>query len=445
MRASQRALAVALTAAAASAAPGAARAQGVVGDGVTAFERQVDAVHEVVDGWLDRTGPFGDVVRRVHVGGFASGIHFDAQDDAQLGEPDTELWDARLFVDVDLAGELSLGGRTWLRSAGLSAEWNVYRLGYRDDDLGEAYLELQGLLDSSWANVQAGRFHIPVGEAYLRYGKGTKDNPFVTNGVSGPWWWDEGVKLYGSEAAGRFGYVASVTNGETDRDFGLDDGDQYTLKLWVDPTRWLHLSASALYSGRMGSPEAPANAALWLGETWASGFGSLTPIPSLTDGRVVPAAPSGALDDTTYLGVDAVLTHPAGARLWLSYGSYEIDSDGSSIYDRRLHGWIAELVLEGRLASPVLEPFYVALRANGLGTYDDGRGYLLDIRYGWTFGYDMRALDEYALVVGWRLGRYVTLKAQASFQDVSLVRGTSEMRSAADDAHYVAFALEVHF
>jgi hypothetical protein len=162
------------------------------------------------------------------------------------------------------------------------------------------------------------------------------------------------------------------------------------------------------------------------------------------DGRAVPDGPA-ALDHTLYVGADAVLTPPAGARLWLSYGSYEIDTAGSGVYDRRLHGWIAELVLEGRLASPELAPFYFAVRANGLGTYDDGRGYLLDVRYGWTLGYDMRALDEYAVVVGWRLGRWVTLKAQYSFQDVSLVRGAGALRRAADDAHYFAAAVEVHF
>jgi hypothetical protein len=383
-------------------------------------------------------------VRRVHVGGYASGVFFDAQPDAQLGEPDTELWDARLFADVELAREVEIGGRTWLRSAGASVEWNIYRLGYRDDDLGDAYLELQGLLDSSWASVQVGRFQIPVGENYLRFGKGAKDNPFVTNTVSGPWWWDEGVKLYGSEPGGRFGYVASFTNGETPREFGFDGGDQYTLKLFADPVPWLHVSASALYSGRTGSAAEPASAALWLGETWGRGFGSGSRVPNFVDGRALPDA-RGALDDTLYLGADAVLTHPAGARLWLSYGSYEMDADGPGPYDRRLHAWIAELVLEGRLASPVLQPFYLALRANGLGTYDNGRGYLLDVRYGGRLGYDMRALDEYALVLGWRLGRYLTLKAQASYQDVSLVRGTGALRRAADDASYVAFAVEVHF
>jgi len=117
-------------------------------------------------------------------------------------------------------------------------------------------------------------------------------------------------------------------------------------------------------------------------------------------GLVVTVTPNAALDHTLYVGADAVLTHPAGARLWLSYGSYEIDAAGSGPYDRRLHGWIAELVLEGRLASPELAPFYVAVRANGLGTYDDDRGYLLDVRYGNDFPEQVKSVLRTALVTG---------------------------------------------
>jgi hypothetical protein len=109
----------------------------------------------------------------------------------------------------------------------------------------------------------------------------------------------------------------------------------------------------------MGDDEHPAEAALWLGESWARGFGSPSPIPNFVEGGSIPDGP-GRLRSTLYLGADAVLTHAAGARLWLSYGSYEIDSSGPDRYDRRLHGWIAELVLEGRLVTPELRAFYLA-------------------------------------------------------------------------------------
>src|SRR5262249_30771654 len=160
-----------------------------------------------------------------------------------------------------------------------------------------------------------------------------------------------------------FGYVASITNGETPRDFGFEQGDQYTLKLFVNPTSWLHVSVSGLYSGAMGSAKEPPQAALWLGEAWAQSFGLFTGLPNFVDGAPL-AAGRGRPASTHSLGADVVATHPAGARLWLSYGSYTIDSTGPHLYDRTLHSWIAELVLEGRLAMPELRTFYLALRAN---------------------------------------------------------------------------------
>ena len=228
-------------------------------------------------------------------------------------------------------------------------------------------------------NAQVGRFQIPVGESYLRYSKGDRDNPFITNTVGGTWWWDEGVKLYGSDARNRFGYVASLTDGETPQDWGLDDGDQFTLKLFVNPTSWLYLSTSVLYSGAMGDDENPAQAALWLGETWATGFGANTGSPSWVDGRIVPAGP-GRLDHTLYLGADAVLTHPAGgAALALlrelrdRLARREPLRPPPPLLDRRAGA-------RGPAGVARAAPFYVAVRANGLGTYDDDEGYVLDIR-----------------------------------------------------------------
>ena len=46
---------------------------------------------------------------------------------------------------------------------------------------------------------------------------------------------------------------------------------------------------------------------------------------------------------------------------------------------------------------------YLALRANGLGTYNKDEGYLLDFRYG-DVGYNMRALDAYSVALGLPLG-----------------------------------------
>jgi hypothetical protein len=440
------ALAPLALAAALAAGAGAARAQGLVGEGAARLEEQVDTLGAALDRRLEALSPpLAEVVRRVRLSGHVSGVWFDAGRDSQVSGERRQIWDARLFVDVRLGENLGPGDSVWLRSAAASFEWNLIRVGDKDDDVGETYLELQGLADSSWWNLQLGRFQIPVGEAYLRYSKGTRDNPFVSNPVSGAWWWDEGLKLYGSDARGRFGYVASFTNGETPKDFGFDDGDQYTLKLFVNPASWLHLSASALHSGPMGDDSRPAEAALWLGEGWATAFGANSRAPNWSGGRLVPDGP-GRLDSTLYLGADAVLTHPAGARLWLSYGSFEIDSRGGSLYDRRLDGWLAELVLEGRLASPELRAFYVALRANGVGTYDDDEGYLLDIRTTYPLGYNLRSLDAYSVAVGWRVTRWTTLKLEYTHQRFTLVRGArAALRGAADDTDFFGAELAVSF
>jgi hypothetical protein len=133
-------------------------------------------------------------------------------------------------------------------------------------------------------------------------------------------------------------------------------------------------------------------------------------------------------------------------RLWLAYGYYDIDSDGPGLYDRSLQYWVAELILRGGSVSPALQPLYLALRANALGTYDRGEGYLLDFRYGSSLGYNMEALTAYSVAVGWKLTKYATLRGEYTLQDIDLVRGASpEMRAAADDSDYFGFELGIHF
>lgn len=438
---SRRALALALLLCAVS--PPAA--QGALGDGVARLE---DGLEDDVDGLSgaarDRLGSvplLGPLSERIHLSGSWIGAHFESQGASPVPTRSFTTWDARFFVDLDLARDVDVGSRRILNSLGVSFEYEYVRLGRRQNQIGDLYADLQGVGGTTWLNVQVGRFQIPVGESYLRFGKEVRNNPFLSNTLGGAWWWDEGVRIEGHDPAHRFGYVASFTSGETPREWGLGGGGQATLKLIHQPLSWLRLSGSFLWSGEMGSDANPGQGALWLGEAWARPFGQGAPPPWLDDGMPVPPAP-GRLGQTRYLGADVVARHPRGARLWLSYGSYRIQSTGNGRYDRHLHTWIAELVLRGSLISPEWSRFHLALRANGLGTYDRDKGYLLDVRYTGLYGYNLRALGAYSLAAGWRFTRWADLKLEYTYETVDTVRGAADPT---DGANYFATALGFHF
>jgi hypothetical protein len=424
----------------------AAGAEPVSREYIEALERRIQDLERERDDRLAQEAEREDAdaadwTQRVRLSGSANAGYYGGDDESPFSESNFQVWDARFFLDADLGADVTLGEAIAVRTLGLTFEWNLVRLGEVTNDVGELYVDFQGVLDRPWLNAQVGRFYIPFGENYLRFGKGYRNNPFITNTVGGPWWWDEGVRIYGSLAEGLFGWVASVSDGETDF---AEDGDrdpQGTLKLYGRPAPWLYLSASVLRSGGIGGGDVDAEGAPWLGEAWAHGFGDWTGVPNFDHGVPVPDGPDH-LDDTWMAGVDTVLEHERFGRLWLAYGFYDIDSAGASLYDRSLQYWIAEWVLQGRAFSPEMTPFYLALRANGLGTYDDDEGYLLDVRRADDLGYNMESLEAYSIALGWHLNRHVTLRAEYTHQDVELVRGVpAELRRAAGASDY--FGLEV--
>lgn len=368
----------------------------------------------------------------VALGGSARTGWYGGEDDSPLHRANFQVWDARLFVDAELGDDVRVAGTTVIRNVGFSFEWDLVRLGSLQNDVGELYTDFQGLGGSSWANVQVGRFQLPLGESYLGYSRGYSDNPFLSNPVGGPWFWDEGVKLYGASSGDRLGYVASITDG--DNAFNVDaNGDhQYTLKLYGKPTSFLHLSVSGAYSGAVGKNSNPAQNSIWLGEAWARAFGSGSPVTNYSHGAVVADAP-GRIREIFLVGADAVATWPDKARVWFAYGTQAIEQkDGS--YDRRLHYWIGEVLLYGGLVTPELSDVYVGFRAHGLGTYDSDEGYLLDFRYRNTLGYNMKSINAWSTVLGWKMLRYVTVRAEYTRQEIEIVRGASRaIRKASDD------------
>lgn len=388
---------------------------------IEALERRVEELERA--GSAEGSG-WSRWTEHVSLGGSANAGYFDASGAHPWNGRDFQVWDARFFLDAEVGGPVELLGHTIVRNAGLSFEWNLVRLGELEHvEVGDLYVELQHLGGSGWLSAQVGRFQIPVGEAYLRYGKGYADKPFVSNAVSGAWFWDEGIKLYGGDGSGLFSYVASITANETLFDVSAGSQKQYTLKLITEPLEWLRVSVSGLYAGSVQAvPFIPVSGnALWLGEMWIRPFGAGATTPGYVEGVPVPPGPT-RLGRSWLVGGDVVAKLPVGVDLWLSYAFYDSDQ-GSAVYDRSFHAWIGEVVLHGQLVDEALRDLYLGVRASGLGTWDDRRGYLLDARNG-AVGYNMSSLIDYSVVLGWKMLPGLTLRAEYTRRVIDGVDGT---------------------
>lgn len=386
-----------------------------------------------------------DWSRYLRLSGSANLGWYDGQSDGVVNGSGFQVRDARFFVDAELGQGLELFGYTVVRNAGFSFEWDLVRIGILKNDVGDAYAELQGIVGSDWLNLQLGRFQIPVGEAYLRYGRGRWKNPFIAQPVAGTWYWDEGVKLYGGHSSGLLSYVASVTNNETAFNSSVSSQKQYTVKLITEPTRWLLLSASFLYGGDVGSATSPGSGGgLWIGETWGRGIGVKTTVPVYQNGVAIADGPL-KVDSTWFAGADAVFEFEDRARIWLAYGAWDLDSSVDS-YDRLIHQWIAEVVLYGGLVSSRLETIYVGARASGLGTYDDDRGYSYDYRTLDQVGYNARSLEEYSAVLGWQPIPLLAIRFEYTHRRSKMVSGVPAAQlDYEDDLDSWGVEIGIHF
>jgi hypothetical protein len=207
----------------------------------------------------------------------------------------------------------------------------------------------------------------------------------------------------------------------------------------------MHLSASVLRTGELGTRTSNASGALWLGEMWARSFGAGSSVPNFQDGVAIADGPR-RLGDTWLAAADAIFDFHDRARLWFAYGRYHIDSNGGTAYDRTIHYWIAELILRGAWLGESFRPFYAGVRANALGTYDSEEGYMLDMRRNDTLGWNMESLTAYSAVLGWDITPWLRLRSEYTNQRIDLVRGvTPAIRSNARDADFYAVELGGHF
>ena len=167
-------------------------------------------------------------------------FHQDSQ--GQFPNAEFRVDEAKLFLDAKVWNDVYFFAEANLITREQDEEYL---------QLGELYVDFENV-SGLWGqdrllNVRAGRVDIPFGEEYLV--RDAIDNPLVSHSLSDLWGVDEGIELYGRWKKLR--YVLAMQNGGHPL---LRDGDADKAvagRIGCDPARWLHLSASAMRTGKL--------------------------------------------------------------------------------------------------------------------------------------------------------------------------------------------------
>jgi hypothetical protein len=217
--------------------------------------------NEMDDASTSSAGTFGG---KLHIGGEGAVGLFHSQSRGRFPNTEFRVDEAKLFLEAPIISDVYLFSEINLFSRESSSP-NVR--------VGELYLDFEDL-SRFWnrdrqLNLRAGRFDIPFGEEYLT--RDAIDNPLISHSLMDLWGVDEGVEIYGS--LGRFQYVLAIQNGGHDalRDYNSDKA--VIARVGVDPTKWLHLSASAMRTGKL-DVDGDETSELWLGSGFVRSLGS---------------------------------------------------------------------------------------------------------------------------------------------------------------------------
>ncbi len=272
--------------------------------------------------------------------------------------------------------------------------------------MGEVYVDFENVSGRLGGpdralNVRVGRFEIPFGEEYQV--RGVMDNPLITHSLSDIWGVDEGVEIYGDVAG--FSYVVALQNGghKTLNDF--HPGKALTARLGADPTKWLHLSASAMHTGEL-TVAGDGMSEIWIGNGFFKSIGGTT-----TTQRF----------EAKLAELDAI-AHWDGGQLAAAIGrAHYDDNDAVADNSRRLDYFYVEA--QQRLT----ERFRGAVRYSELRT---DRGYLLPgLGDDGAFFYRPGApltdwLSRLSLGLSYHFGDPLLLKFEYSFEDGRMMNGT---------------------
>ncbi len=207
---------------------------------------------------------FAETDRQIRLSGEAGLAFFSSRFNGQFPNAEFRADDAKLFVEAQVWRNAYFFGGIDLVTREASDEYF---------HVGELYADFERVFvagrDRTF-NVRAGRFYLPFGEEYQV--RNVVDNPLITHSVADIWGIDEGVQAYGQWGPVR--YNLAVQNGGHKTLHDYDSDKSVVARVSVDPVPQLHLSASAMRTGRLN------NANDVFSEVWLAGafFRALGPV-----------------------------------------------------------------------------------------------------------------------------------------------------------------------
>ena len=369
-----------------------------------------------------------------HLSGNADFVYFNGEDNSHSPNSRFAVDSARLFFDFGVSDDISF-----------FLEWDIVREAEKQNDFTQLYLRIDRVFDLDALNLQIGRTLIPYGEEYPRFHDDRFENPLITFSAPGAWWWDEGILLFGSFAGQKLEYRFSVMDG----DIGFNDNTaeevQLAGKLTYKPTDWTKISLSGLSTGRIGNSSSPGISAMFFSGVPVVPFGFGPELDNFQDGDSIRRDPNLAFKVRAW-EVDSIVSSFDWGQLWLAYGQVDINTEGESIYDRDLHYWIAEGILQFGAFSPRLNRFYLAARYSAIGTFDSDEGYSLGaFNNGRELGFNTERVDVISLGVGLRITENVKLKMEYAWYEFTLVDGAGGLKDSADDRNLFGTGISVKF
>lgn len=410
-------------------------ARAEVDERLNELEKRIEQVEQSAAGNSGFSLNIPGWMRRFHLSGNSDFSYLYGEKNSFVDEGRFAVENARLFLEVDLGGEVRFFDRTLMESSSFYFEWDIVREASLKNKVGSMYLRLDTLGGQEAFNLKFGRMPIPFGEEYLRFHEQRPENPLISYSAPAPYNWDEGVMLFGSFAENKVQYLFAVMDGDDGFNTNTNAEPQIAGKLILEPWPWLHFSVSGIRTGKLGDSDTAAKSALEWGGTHAVAI----PIESgelltFRNGAPITMPDTAPLHTLNAYEVDLILNKPGVGRLWFAGGQAFIESGSNSSFDRDFAWWIAEGVLELGAMHEALDRIYLAIRYSGIGTLDSDEGYKFEaMNNGSDFGFNTKRVDVISAGIGVRLLENLIFKAEYSHYDFDLVNGASAVLSGVED------------